>query len=62
MRIFTFSVTNTEKTDIIVGFNWSQKHNPNVNWKMGSITFDQCPSECGIRLMEVEEMEETEGG
>ena len=58
IEVFPFTVTNTRKTDIIIGFNWLQKHNPNVDWKTGSITFDWCPSEHGIRLMEVEEMEE----
>ena len=40
VEVFQFSVTNTGKTNIIIGFNWLQKHNPNINWKMGSITLN----------------------
>jgi hypothetical protein len=60
MEVFPFAVTNTGKTDLIVGFNWLQKHNPNVDWKTGDITFDCCPLECGARLSRVEEEEEDE--
>jgi len=31
-----------------MGFNWLQKHNPNVDWKMGDVTFDHCPLECAM--------------
>ena len=58
MEVFPFAVTNTGKTDLIVGFNWLQKHNPHVDWKMGDITFDRCPVECGVQLARVEEVEE----
>jgi hypothetical protein len=30
---------------IIVGLPWLQKHNPNINWKEGRITFDS--EKCG---------------
>ena len=58
MEVFPFAVTNTGKTDLIVGFNWLQKHNPLVNWKTGDITFDCCPVECGVQLARVEEVGE----
>ena len=61
MEVFPFAVTNTGKTDLIVGFNWLQKHNPHVNWKTGDITFDCCPVECGVRLAQVEEVGEEVG-
>jgi hypothetical protein len=60
IEVFPFAVTNTGKTDLIVGFNWLQKHNPQVNWKTGDITFDRCPLECGVQLARVEEAEEAE--
>ena len=43
IEVFPFAITNTGKTDLIIGFNWLQKHNPQVNWKSGDITFDCCP-------------------
>ena len=56
-------VTNTRKTDIIVGFNWLQKHNPSVNWKKTvDITFDCYPLECGMPSAGVEGEEREEDG
>ena len=45
-----------------MGFNLLQKHNPNVNWKTGDITFDCCPLECGIPSAGVEGEEQEEDG
>ena len=34
--------------DIFLGHNWLVKHNPEVNWKNGTIKFTRCPS-CTIK-------------
>ena len=60
VEVFPFAVTNMGKTDIIVGFNWLQKHNLSVDWKTGGIMFDCCLLECGLRLRRIEEEEEEE--
>jgi transposase InsO family protein/predicted aspartyl protease len=45
-EIFSFAVTNTGKSDVIIGFDWLHKHNPSIDWKLGKITFDKCPATC----------------
>jgi predicted aspartyl protease len=42
-EVFPFAVTNTGKTDIIVGYNWLHLHNPSVDWKTGTLKFNRCP-------------------
>ena len=53
-EVFRFAVTNTGKTDIIVGFNWLQKHNPNIDWKTEDIMFYHFSLECGMPSAGVE--------
>src|SRR6201995_2861914 len=33
--------------DVFIGHDWLSYHNPSVNWRSGTITFDQCPKSCG---------------
>ena len=44
----TFEVCDLGKVNLIIGFMWLQKHNPEINWLTGEITFSRCPKECGI--------------
>jgi hypothetical protein len=46
IEVFTFAVTNTGKTDIIIGYDWLPKHNPSINWRTGHLTFNHCPLTC----------------
>ena len=32
-------VTHLRKNEIILGFDWLQKHNPRINWKTGTLDF-----------------------
>ena len=32
--------------DMFLGHNWLVKHNPEVNWKTGTIKFTRCPGNC----------------
>lgn len=32
-------ITHLGKNDIILGFDWLQKHNPCINWKIGTLNF-----------------------
>ena len=45
----TFEICNLGKVNLIIGFTWLQKHNPEINWLTGEITFSRCPKECGMR-------------
>ena len=36
-------VTDLNGMDMFLGYNWLVKHNPEVNWKNGTIKFTRCP-------------------
>jgi len=40
------AVTDLDRTDMFLGHNWLVKHNPEVNWKNGTIKFTRCPGNC----------------
>jgi len=40
------AVTDLDGTDIFLGHDWLVKHNPEVNWKNGTIKFTRCPGNC----------------
>lgn len=64
--VFTFAVTNTGDVDIILGYEWLKKHNPEVDWAKGTLAFTRCPPECQRRqtrrLWQEEDEEEIEEG
>ena len=45
-----FEVCDLEKAVLIIGHLWLQKHNPEINWKMGEVRLTCCPSECNISI------------
>jgi len=40
------AVTDLDGTDMFLGHDWLVKHNPEVNWKNGTIKFTKCPGNC----------------
>jgi len=40
------AVTDLDKTDMFLGHDWLVKHNPEVNWRNGTIKFTRCPGNC----------------
>ena len=38
--------TDLDGTDMFLGHDWLVKHNPEVNWKNGTIWFTRCPEHC----------------
>ena len=40
------AVTDLNGMDMFLGHNWLVKHNPEVNWKNGTIKFTRCPGNC----------------
>jgi len=40
------AVTDLDGTDMFLGHDWLVKHNPEVNWKNGTIKFMRCPGNC----------------
>ncbi|KAF8825753.1 hypothetical protein HHX47_DHR6000143 [Lentinula edodes] len=41
------AVTNLGKTDIFLGIDWLCYHNPSIDWKESTLTFERCPDKCG---------------
>jgi hypothetical protein len=50
-----FYITRIGNKEIILGHSWLKKHNPSIDWETNNITFDHCPSECGLMLPEKED-------
>jgi len=40
------AVMNLDGTDMFLGHDWLVKHNPEVNWRNGTIKFTRCPGNC----------------
>ena len=43
------AVTDLDGTDMFLGHDWLVKHNPEVNWKNGTIKFTRCPGNCTMK-------------
>ena len=40
------AVMDLDRMYIFLGHDWLVKHNPEVNWKTGTIKFTRCPENC----------------
>jgi hypothetical protein len=61
MEVFPLAITDTGKTDVIIGYNWLRKHNPEINWEKGELKFSWCPPACKhTRLQEEWDEEDQE--
>ena len=38
---------------MFLGYNWLVKHNPEVNWKNGTIKFTRCPGSCTMKDQDI---------
>jgi len=43
------AVMDLDRTDMFLGHDWLVKHNPEVNWKNGTIRFTRCPGHCTMK-------------
>ena len=48
----TFHVTNLGGSSIILGLPWLRQHNPEVDWRTGTVSMTRCPSKCRLRVSE----------
>ena len=48
------AVTDLDRTDIFLGHDWLVKHNPEVNWKNGTIKFTRCPGNCTMKHKDIQ--------
>src|SRR5437588_11089373 len=45
-ELIQFLVTETSNSDVVLGYNWLQCHNPNVDWLNGMIKLNHCSTQC----------------
>ena len=48
------AVTDLDGTDMFLGHDWLIKHNPEVNWKNGTIKFMRYPSNCTMTHKDIQ--------
>ena len=46
-------VTDLDGMDMFLGHDWLVKHNPEVNWKNGTIKFMRCPGNCTMTYKDI---------
>ena len=47
------AVTDLNRMDIFLGHDWLAKHNPEVNWKNGTIKFTRCLESCRMKHQDI---------
>ena len=48
------AVTDLDGTDMFLGHDWLVKHNPEINWKNGTIKFMRCPVNCTMTYKDIQ--------
>ena len=48
------AVTDLDRIDIFLEHNWLVKHNPEVNWRNGTIKFTRCPGNCTMTHKDIQ--------
>ena len=43
-----FKVCDLGKSNLIIGYTWLHKHNPEINWEIGNVEMLRCLRECNI--------------
>ena len=47
------AVMDLNRTDMFLGHDWLVKHNPEVNWKNGTIKFTRCLESCIMKHKDI---------
>jgi len=47
------AITDLDRMDMFLGYNWLVKHNPEVNWKNSTIRFTRCPEQCMMKHKDI---------
>jgi len=48
------AVMDLDRTDMFLGHDWLVKHNPEVNWRNGTIKFTRCPGNCTMTYKDIQ--------
>ena len=49
------AVTNTGNHDLLLGTDWLQAHNPNIDWTKNKLLFNHCPDTCFTEHQKLED-------
>jgi hypothetical protein len=49
-------VCDLGKNNLIIGYTWLQKHNPEINWKTGEVEMTRCPRECNVFVRQLKKV------
>jgi len=47
------AVTDLNRIVMFLGHGWLVKHNPEINWKNGTIRFTRCPGQCTMKHKDI---------
>jgi len=47
------AVIDLNRTDMFSGYDWLVKHNPEINWKNGTIRFTRCSESCTMKHKDI---------
>jgi len=50
-------VTNLENKEMIIGYLYLYKHNPNIDWQKGQWEFTRCPDTCASKAHKIQDVE-----
>ena len=48
------AVMDLDRIDMFLGHDWLVKHNPEVNWRNGTIKFTRCPGNCTMTHKDIQ--------
>ena len=43
-ELIQFLVTETSNSNVVLGYNWLQHHNPSIDWLNGMVKLNRCPT------------------
>jgi len=43
-----FEVCDLGKSNLIIGYTWLHKHNPEIDWETGIVEMTRCPQACNV--------------
>ena len=53
-EIICLTVTTLTSSNIFLGYDWLTKHNPEINWGQGTVSFTKCSDSCFMSFKEIE--------
>ena len=53
-EIICLTVTTLASSNIFLGYDWLTKHNPEIDWGQGTVSFTRCLDSCFMSFEEIE--------